>query len=105
MRKMMSKEVTKTAVKIAKMIVDGKGMPKAEPLQDEVLIGNVSLEKAQKEINKKFPGQAVTVFAVEPSTEVYQMAVEDFIKHATLKVDGESESEKTEENANEPDGE
>lgn len=101
MRKMMTKEVTKTTVKIAKMVADAKGMPKAEQLPDEVLIGNVSLEKAQKEINKKYAGQAVTVFGVEPATEVYQMAVEDFIKHATLKGDNEVAQDQAEENEQE----
>lgn len=85
MRKMMTKEVTKTTIKIAKMeVVDG--LPKATPLGDEIMLGNVSLEKAQKEVTKKH-GAGVTVFEVVPSTEVYELPVEDFIKIASIKMD------------------
>lgn len=93
-RKMMTKEVTKTTVKVAKMIQEN-GLPKAEQLPDVVLIGNVSLEKAQKEVNKQYD-HPVTVFAVEAATEVYEMAVEEFIKHATLKVEQEEQGEQLE---------
>lgn len=84
MRRMMTKEVTKTTVKLAKMVTEN-GLPKAEPMEDEILLGNVSLEKAQKAISKKH-GAGVTVFAVEVDTSTYEMDVEEFIKVATLKV-------------------
>lgn len=83
-RKTMTKEVTKTTVKLAKMVTDANGAPKAEQLPDVVLIGNVSLEKAQKEVNKRFEFP-VTVFGVQPETQVYQMSVERFIELAELK--------------------
>lgn len=80
MRKTMTKEVTFTTVRLAHMeMVDG--LPVAKPLADEVVVGNVSMEKAQKEMNKKFE-TTVTVFEVLPETKVYQMSVEDFIKIA-----------------------
>lgn len=83
MRKMMTKEVTKTTLKLAKMeMVDGQ--PQAIALPDEVLLGNVSLEKAQKEMNKKY-GEPVTVFEVSPDTQVYELEVEEFIKVARIK--------------------
>jgi hypothetical protein len=91
MRKLMTKEVTTTLVKVAKMeMVDGQ--PKAVQMPDEILLGNVSLEKSQKAISKKL-GAGATVFEVIPETKVYEMAVEDFIKVATLKVDEEPQSE------------
>lgn len=94
MRKFMTKEVTKTTVKIAKMeVVDG--LPKATTLEDEILLGNVSLEKAQKVVTKKH-GVGVTVFEVIPSTDIYQLPVEDFLKIATIKVDSEEDNEETE---------
>jgi hypothetical protein len=84
-RKTMTKEVTSTNVKLAKMVmVDGS--PSAETLPDEILIGNVTLENAQKHVTKKH-GVGVTVFAVEPKTDVYEMSVEEFIKVATLRKD------------------
>ena len=79
----MSKEVTKTVIKVAVMeMVDG--LPVAKPLNDVTVLGNVSLEKAQKEMNKKFD-ENVTVFNVQPETVVYELAVEDFIKIASVK--------------------
>lgn len=82
-RKFMTKEVTSTLVKVAKMeMVDG--LPKALPLEDEILIGNVTLENAQKAMNKKH-GAGTVVFEVIADTKVYEMSVEDFIKVASLK--------------------
>lgn len=95
MRKTMKKEVTKTTVKIARMVVGENGLPEAQKLDDVIMIGNVSVEKAQKQVNKDF-NFPVTVFGVEADTEVYEMAVEDFIKHGTL-VTGTEEAEEAEE--------
>lgn len=83
MRKTMKKEVTKTTVTLARMSMKD-GQPFAEPMEDEVLIGNVSAEKAQKEIKKKYNDDRVVVFTVQPQTEVYEMNVEDFIQVATI---------------------
>lgn len=83
MRKFMTKEVTKTTVKIAQIEQGANGLPVANVLEDVILIGNVSLEKAQKEMGKRFEFP-VTVFGVEPSTEIYKLSVEDFLQHATL---------------------
>lgn len=88
-RKKMTKEVTKTTVKVVQMVMGENGLPEAKPLDNIVLIGNVSMEKAQKIINKTIEGNA-TVFGVESETQIYEMFVEDFIKHATLKVDEET---------------
>lgn len=81
----MTKEVTSTTVKVAKMQMEN-GVPKAVTLPDEIILGNVSMEKAQKELSKKL-GAGVTVFGVEPNTIVYEMPVEDFIKVAKVKQD------------------
>lgn len=90
-RKMMTKEVTKTVVKIGTIKVDENGVPVMETLPEVILIGNVTMEKAQKAVNKKYD-HPVTVFAVEAETEVYEMAVADFIKYAQLKVEGSEET-------------
>lgn len=89
MRKMMTKEVTKTTVKVAKMnFVDG--LPVAETLPNEILLGNVSLESAQKQLAKKYE-HPVTVFGVEPDTTVYELSVEDFLAIAKVKEDVKEE--------------
>ena len=81
----MSKEVTKTVIKVAIMeMVDG--LPVAKPLDDVTVLGNVSLEKAQKEMNKKFD-ENVTVFNVQPETVTYELAVEDFINIASVRME------------------
>lgn len=92
MRKTMTKEVTKTTLKVAEIITEN-GEPKLTPLEDEILLGNVSLEKAQKEMRKKYEGRPVQVFEVEPDTTKYQMQVEDFIKNATPVTDDEEVDE------------
>jgi hypothetical protein len=90
MRKMMTKEVTTTTVKVAKMEMEN-GLPVAVNLPDEILLGNVTLDKAQRILNKKF-GQPVTVFEVSANTNTYEMPVEEFVKVATLKVDDQQET-------------
>jgi Histone-like Protein p6 len=83
MRKVMTKEVTTTTLKLAKMQMV-EGQPVATALQDEILLGNVSLEKAQQFATKKH-GTGVTVFEVVADTKTYELAVEDFIKYASVK--------------------
>lgn len=82
-RKTMTKEVTKTTIKLGKIEMV-EGTPKAVNLPDEIVLGNCSPEKAQKLMNKKHG--VVTVFEVVPETQVYEMDVMEFIKAATLKV-------------------
>ena len=77
---------------MARMVAGENGLPVAEVLPDMILIGNVSQEKAQKIVAKEH-GSNVTVFGVEPSTETYVMDVEEFIKHARLKTDENTDSE------------
>jgi Histone-like Protein p6 len=82
-RKMMTKEVTFTTVKLAKLeVVDGQ--PVIVHLPDETLIGNISPEHAQRLLNKKH-GVPVTIFEVTADTTVYEMPVEEFIKLAKVK--------------------
>jgi hypothetical protein len=91
MRKTMTKEVTKTIVKVTEVkSVDGQ--PVAERLEDVTLLGNVSLEKAQRIIAKEFAGRNVTVFDVETNTQVYELPVEEFIKIAEIKEDSKEDS-------------
>lgn len=83
MRKMMTKEVTTTTFKIAKIEIQD-GEPVIVELPSETLLGNVSMEKAQREINKKY-GYPVTILSLSANTLIYEMPVEEFIKIATLK--------------------
>ena len=57
--------------------------PTATELPNERLLGTISLEKAQKLMNKY--DKHITVFEVENITEVYEMDINLFIKTATLK--------------------
>lgn len=82
-RKMMSKEVVNTVVKLAVLEMN-EGTPTAITLPDETLLGNVTAEKAQKELNKKH-GKPVTIISVEPNAITYEMEVLEFIKYATVK--------------------
>lgn len=87
MRKMMTKEVTSTIVKVAKIDMV-EGQPKAVELEPIILLGNIDLEKAQKVVAKQH-GAGVTVLSVEADTKVYQAPVTEFLKIATLKVEEE----------------
>jgi hypothetical protein len=89
MRKTLVKEVTSTTVKVARMEIEN-GQPIAVNLPDVILLGNVSLEKAQKIVNKEYGGG--TVFGVQAETKTYVMSVEEFIKVASLKEDGDGET-------------
>lgn len=85
MRKTMTREVTKTTIKVAKLeMVDGE--VKTVVLPDETKIGNIKLERAQRMMNKQY-GEPVTVLQVIPETVVYEMPIETFIEHATIKED------------------
>ena len=81
-RKMMTKEVTTTTVKLGKIEMV-EGTPNVVMLPEEKINRNITLEKAQKLMNKKHG--VVTVFEVVPETQVYEMDVMEFIKVATLK--------------------
>ena len=94
MRKMMTKEVTSTTVQLAK-IQHENGQVQAVSLPPEVLLGNVSEEKAQKLMAKKH-GHGVSVVGVEPQTNTYELEVEKFIEIARLKEDAESVAETAE---------
>lgn len=83
MRKMMSKEVTFTQLKLAKMEINEFNLPVAVVLEDEILMGSVSIEKAQKHINTKYDN--VTIYQSFEFTNTYVMEVEEFIKYATIK--------------------
>jgi hypothetical protein len=91
MRKMMTKEVTSTIVKVAKIDMVG-GLPQAVELEPVILLGNIDSEKAQKLVSKSH-GAGVTVLSVEADTKVYQAPVTEFLKIATLKVDEETEQD------------
>lgn len=87
MRKMMTREITKTTIKVAKLeMVDGE--VKSIVLPDETVIGNIRLERAQRMMNEKY-GEPVTVLQVIPETTVYEMPIETFIENATVKEDKE----------------
>ena len=93
-RKYITREITKTTVKVARMEVqDGK--PVAVPMEDETIVGNVSVEQAQRQIKKKL-GDGVTVFGVQANTEKYKMAVADFLQLATLVTDENSDDSEDE---------
>lgn len=84
MRKMMSKEVAFTNILASEIVVED-GKPVAVVLPPVTLMGAVSMEKAQKEMNKIYKGKQPHIYSLEVVNETFEMAVEDFIKHATKK--------------------
>lgn len=84
----MTREITKTTVKVAKMEIQ-EGNPVAVALPDEVFIGNISQQRAQRMIDKIHTG--ATVLEVQPDTKTYEMPVEQFLEQATVKEPKEEE--------------
>lgn len=91
----MTKEVTSTTVKVARIDVT-EGQPKVVELEPVILLGNVDSEKAQKVVAKQ-RGAGVSVLSVESVTDVYEMEVSEFIQIARKREAGEEVSEDTEE--------
>jgi hypothetical protein len=83
-RKMMTKEITHTTVRIAAMKVEN-GEVKIVKLPEETLVGNVKQEVAQKMLNKKY-GEPIAILEIFANTTVYELPVEDFLKIATIRV-------------------
>jgi hypothetical protein len=94
MRKNMTKEVTSTIVKVAKIDMV-EGQPKAVEMEPIILLGNIDLEKAQKMVAKSH-GVGVTVLSVEADTKIYRAPVTEFLKIAELVLPGEEEQEEQE---------
>lgn len=78
----MTREITTTTVRSAQMTVKD-GVPEAVELPDKSYVGNFSLEKAQRYIDKEYDN--ATVIEVLPRTEIYEMAVEDFMRLGKLR--------------------
>lgn len=83
MRKMMAKEITVSTIKIAKMEMVN-GIPEAKVMESHTMLGTISMEKAQREIEKLY-GKGVMVFQVVPEKQVFEMEVTEFLKLATRK--------------------
>jgi hypothetical protein len=94
MRKMMTKEVTSTVVKVARIEVE-QGEPKLVELEPVILLGNIDSEKAQKIVAKQY-GLGVTVLSVEADTKIYELEVAEFIQIARLRETPLTDEEKAE---------
>ena len=86
MRKMVQREITHTKVNLARMVLKD-GEVSAELLEPVTLVGNLSVEQAQREINKReeFKGQTAQVVGVEPNTQLYQLPLDVFLELGTVK--------------------
>jgi Histone-like Protein p6 len=84
MRKMMTKDVTLTQILASIMVVEN-GVPVAKLLPPVTLLGNVAIEKADKEIALRYKKGNVFIYSHEVENVTFEMPVEDFINHATVK--------------------
>jgi flagellar basal body rod protein FlgG len=92
----MTKEVTSTEIKLAKLVINEQGLPVAEVIPSLTVLGEVTPDKANKLVTKKYK-TGVTIFAMETKTEVYKMEVAKFIKVAELVKGDEDLNEETDE--------
>lgn len=88
MRKYMTKEVTFTTVKATEIVVE-KGEPKLVKLTPIIMLGDLTIEKAQKKLQKE-TGTNAQVYAIESDTKTYKMKVSDFIKVAEEVTEGDN---------------
>lgn len=96
MRRYTTKEVTFTRFDVAKIVVDN-GTPFVEQLPEEVLIGNITEERALKIMKEKY-GEGIKIYNIETYKRKFKMSIYDFIMNATevtdYDVDSTDESEK-----------
>jgi hypothetical protein len=100
MRKYMTKEVTSTIIKMAKMEVNEKGLPTAIEVPSVTILGDINKERAQKLVNKNHD-ELLTVYAVETKTEVYRMKVTKFMEIAELVTDDNADETDTDDEEDE----
>lgn len=88
MRKFMTREITSTEIQSAEIVIEN-GVPVVHNLEPVVMLGNVSKEKAEKHLTKKF-GRPVQVISVQADTKQYKLDIEKFLEVATVVGDDES---------------
>lgn len=82
-RKTMTREITTTTIKSAVMeLVDGE--PVARGLEDETVVGNLTVKQAEKEIKALYPDMNAQVIEVIPETHKYTMPVKKFMELSDL---------------------
>lgn len=100
MTKFINREITSTKVDSLEIVVEN-GQATLQPMEQEILVGNVDAETAQKLLIKKH-GKPVQVVKVEADTKRYRMPLDKFIELAEIKPEKEdkevddSEEEDTE---------
>lgn len=80
MRKSIVRTITATTIKSANLKFEN-GKPVATENVPFTVNGVLTMEKAQKEVTKKY-GQFAQVTDIKAVDDVYEISVEDFIKHA-----------------------
>lgn len=83
-RTMATSQITGYRVKIE------NGVPAVETLPTLTIGGKAKEKDALKALEKAY-GKGVTIGSIEISEDVYEISVEDFLKHATKKVSEGSE--------------
>lgn len=81
--KYIEREVTFTTIKASKIVTEN-GSAKLVPVEDVTEVGNVSMEKAQKKLDKEykdFPERFVVTEA-KASTKRFKMPLETFLNEA-----------------------
>lgn len=95
MRRFMTREVTSTLIKVAKMETNEEGLPVANPVGEKTLLGNIKMDRAQKIAREEF-GEGATVFHLEANTHKYRMPVETFVELADIVTDENEEEDEDE---------
>jgi hypothetical protein len=92
MRKILTKEIPFTLIKVAVLEVQ-EGKPVAVELPPLEWLGDYSKERSQKILDKEHKGKQVMIFSLEVVKRTYEMEVEEFIKIAKLKPSEENKND------------
>lgn len=82
-RRVMTREVTQTKIKVAKLVVEN-GVPVVKDMDNVVVIGKRTKEWAERYVVREF-GQGTVALDVETISNVYELPLEKFLEVATIK--------------------
>jgi hypothetical protein len=95
MRKSITRTITATTIESAIVIFE-KGVPVVKPNKSITVNGEITEEKALKEVRKAY-GMNSQITALNKVDDVYEISVEDFIKYAKKVVPEVTENTQTQE--------
>lgn len=94
MRTTITRTITSTKIHGCKVKIEN-GTPVAEPVEPITVYGEVTEDQAQRKMDKAYGKNGkVVVSKIETEEKLYEISVEDFVKHATVVEENKKEEVK-----------